>query len=136
MYVLELIQIAYAFMVAGVYVPYFFIQSYALEIGIDEEMTFNIVAIMNAATFFGRFPYNYLADMWVLLTAFSSLTYNEQLWWNFCPCTVLLSHINNSLLLAFCTHPVRPCCYQRYLLLRHRWSGFVTRGDHRKLDAR
>lgn len=50
-------------MVAGVYVPYFFIQSYALELNIDSNMTFNIVAIMNAATFFGRFPYNYLADM-------------------------------------------------------------------------
>ncbi|KAL6708857.1 hypothetical protein ACN47E_002264 [Coniothyrium glycines] len=55
---------AYAFMVAGVYVPYFFIQSYALDLGIDEGMTFNVVAIMNAATFFGRFPYNYLADMY------------------------------------------------------------------------
>lgn len=52
-------------MVAGVYVPYFFIQSYALELNIAENMTFNVVAIMNAATFFGRFPYNYLADMYV-----------------------------------------------------------------------
>jgi hypothetical protein len=51
-------------MVAGVYVPYFFIQSYALDLGIDEHMTFNIISIMNAATFFGRFPYNYLADMY------------------------------------------------------------------------
>ena len=58
-----LISLAYAFMVAGVYVPYFFIQSYALDLKIDEKMTFNIVSIMNAATFFGRFPYNYLADM-------------------------------------------------------------------------
>lgn len=56
---------AYAFMVAGVYVPYFFIQSYALDLSIDESMTFNVVSIMNAATFFGRFPYNYLADMYV-----------------------------------------------------------------------
>jgi hypothetical protein len=45
-------------------VPYFFIQSYAFELNIAENMTFNIVAIMNAATFFGRFPYNYLADMY------------------------------------------------------------------------
>jgi hypothetical protein len=52
-------------MVVGVYVPYFFIQSYALELSIPESMTFNIVAIMNAATFFGRFPYNGLADMCV-----------------------------------------------------------------------
>ncbi|KAF2197102.1 major facilitator superfamily transporter [Delitschia confertaspora ATCC 74209] len=54
--------LAYAFMVAGVYVPYFYIQNYALDLGIDDDMTFNIVSIMNAATFFGRFPYNYLAD--------------------------------------------------------------------------
>jgi hypothetical protein len=46
-------------------VPYFFIQSYALDLNIDANMTFNIVAIMNAATFFGRFPYNFLADMYV-----------------------------------------------------------------------
>lgn len=59
------VQAAYAFMVAGVYVPYFFIQSYALDLSIDESMTFNVVAVMNAATFFGRFPYNYLADMYV-----------------------------------------------------------------------
>jgi MFS family permease len=57
-------MLAYAFMVAGLYVPYFFIQSYALELSIAENMTFNLVAIMNAATFFGRFPYNYLADMY------------------------------------------------------------------------
>ncbi|KAK7185495.1 MFS general substrate transporter [Paraphaeosphaeria sporulosa] len=56
--------VSYAFMVAGVYVPYFFIQSYALDLSIDESMTFNVVAIMNAATFFGRFPYNYLADIY------------------------------------------------------------------------
>lgn len=59
--------VAYAFMVAGVYVPYFFIQSYALDLSIDERMTFNVVSIMNAATFFGRFPYNYLADMYAQL---------------------------------------------------------------------
>jgi hypothetical protein len=58
-------------MVAGVYVPYFFIQSYALELNIAESMTFNIVAIMNAATFFGRFPYNYLADMYVTKSSVS-----------------------------------------------------------------
>ncbi|KAF2256088.1 major facilitator superfamily transporter [Trematosphaeria pertusa] len=56
--------LGYTFMVAGTYVPYFFIQSYALELGIDENMTFNVVSIMNAATFFGRFPYNYLADLY------------------------------------------------------------------------
>ncbi|KAF1970113.1 MFS general substrate transporter, partial [Bimuria novae-zelandiae CBS 107.79] len=56
--------VAYAFMVAGVYVPYFFIQSYALDLSIDETMTFNVVSVMNAATFFGRFPYNYLADIY------------------------------------------------------------------------
>jgi MFS family permease len=49
-------------MVAGLYVPYFFIQSYALELSIAKTTSFNLVAIMNAATFFGRFPYNYLAD--------------------------------------------------------------------------
>ena len=50
-------------MVSGVYIPYFYIQEYALEIGTDADMTYNVVSIMNAATFFGRFPYNYLADL-------------------------------------------------------------------------
>jgi len=57
-------EIAYAFMVMGTYVPYFYIQKYALELNIDEQTTFVIVSVMNAATFFGRFPYNYLADMY------------------------------------------------------------------------
>jgi hypothetical protein len=61
-------------MVAGVYVPYFFIQSYALDLFIDESMTFNVVAIMNAATFFGRFPYNYLADMYAQISHRTKLT--------------------------------------------------------------
>ncbi|ORY12331.1 major facilitator superfamily transporter [Clohesyomyces aquaticus] len=56
--------LSYAFSVAGTYIPYFYIQKYALELGINEDMTFNVVSIMNAATFFGRFPYNYLADMY------------------------------------------------------------------------
>ena len=58
------VDLAYAFMVAGVYVPYFFIQSYALDLAIPERQTLPIVAVMNAATFFGRFPYNYLADLY------------------------------------------------------------------------
>ncbi|KAF2686340.1 MFS general substrate transporter [Lentithecium fluviatile CBS 122367] len=56
--------LAYAFMVMSTYVPYFYIQKYALELGIDSQTTFVIVSVMNAATFFGRFPYNYLADMY------------------------------------------------------------------------
>jgi MFS family permease len=51
-------------MVMGTYVPYFYIQKYALELGINEQTTFVIVSVMNAATFIGRFPYNYLADMY------------------------------------------------------------------------
>ncbi|KAH7138727.1 major facilitator superfamily transporter [Dendryphion nanum] len=56
--------LAYAFGVAGIYVPYFYIQNYAIDLGIDKDMTFNVISIMNAATFIGRFPYNYLADMY------------------------------------------------------------------------
>ncbi|KAF2872764.1 major facilitator superfamily domain-containing protein [Massariosphaeria phaeospora] len=54
--------LAYAFMVRGTYVPYFYIQQYALELGTPASTTFILVSVMNAATFVGRFPYNYLAD--------------------------------------------------------------------------
>ncbi|KAF2114285.1 major facilitator superfamily domain-containing protein [Lophiotrema nucula] len=56
--------LSYAFMVAGTYVPYFYIQKYALDLSINDHTTFNVISIMNAATFFGRFPYNYMADMY------------------------------------------------------------------------
>jgi hypothetical protein len=50
----KLPESAYAFIVAGVYVPYFFTQSYAPELGIAEDMTFTAVAIMNAARDYWR----------------------------------------------------------------------------------
>ena len=49
-------------MVAAVYVPYFYIEDYALAISIDKEMTFYVLSIMNAATFCARFLPNWLAD--------------------------------------------------------------------------
>jgi predicted MFS family arabinose efflux permease len=57
--------IAYAFMVTAVYTPYFYIEDYALAIGVSPDMVYYLPSIMNVATFFGRMPPNILADKYV-----------------------------------------------------------------------
>ena len=49
-------------MVAAVYVPYFFISKYALDLGVDPDMAFYIISCMNTMSVLGRFPPNLLAD--------------------------------------------------------------------------
>ncbi len=54
--------IAFTLFVASSFVPFFFIQEYAIQLGIDKDMAFNLLSIMNAANIFGRFVPNYIAD--------------------------------------------------------------------------
>ena len=49
-------------MIASVYLPFFYIQDYALRLGINEDMAFYLLSIMNAASLFGRLMPNWLAD--------------------------------------------------------------------------
>lgn len=49
-------------MISSVYVPFFCIQSYAVELHIDERMAFYLLAITNVASLFGRLFPNWLAD--------------------------------------------------------------------------
>lgn len=49
-------------MIASVYIPFFYIQDYALKLGIDHDMAFYLLSIMNAASLFGRLVPNWLAD--------------------------------------------------------------------------
>jgi hypothetical protein len=123
-------------MVAGVYVPYFFIQSYALELNIAANTTFNIVAIMNAATFFGRFPYNYLADMYVSdHQSFYHGWLTRKVRWHRRPCTMLFRNSHHTLPVALRTHSSRSDCHQRDVLLRHRRTCVFASSYHRQHDT-
>jgi MFS family permease len=54
--------VAFTLFVASSFVPFFFVQEYALQLGISKDMAFNLLSIMNAANVFGRFVPNYIAD--------------------------------------------------------------------------
>jgi MFS family permease len=53
---------AFTLFVASSFVPFFFIQEYALQLGVSKDMAFNLLSIMNAANIFGRFVPNFVAD--------------------------------------------------------------------------
>ncbi|CAG5159745.1 uncharacterized protein ALTATR162_LOCUS5665 [Alternaria atra] len=54
--------IAFTLFVASSFVPFFFIQEYAIKLGVSKDMAFNLLSIMNAANIFGRFVPNFIAD--------------------------------------------------------------------------
>lgn len=47
---------------AGMYIPMFYIQTYAIQQGIDKELAFYLLSVLNAGSTFGRIIPNYLAD--------------------------------------------------------------------------
>jgi hypothetical protein len=53
---------AFTLMMASVYVPFFYIQDYALKLSIDTDLSFYLLSFMNAASLFGRLGPNWLAD--------------------------------------------------------------------------
>jgi predicted MFS family arabinose efflux permease len=53
---------AFTLFVASSFVPFFFIQEYALQLGVSKDMAFNLLSVMNAANMFGRFVPNFIAD--------------------------------------------------------------------------
>ena len=55
-------------MIASVYVPFFYIQRYALSLNVSEDMSFNLLSLMNAASLIGRIGPNFLADRSVTVT--------------------------------------------------------------------
>ncbi|KAF9463208.1 major facilitator superfamily domain-containing protein [Collybia nuda] len=58
-----LISIGAAFCISlGLFFPYFYLQLYAVEKGIAEGLTFYVVTILNAGSFFGRLLPNFIAD--------------------------------------------------------------------------
>ena len=61
-------QTAFTLMIASVYVPFFYIQRYALSLNVSEDMSFNLLSLMNAASLIGRIGPNFLADRSVTVT--------------------------------------------------------------------
>ncbi|PYH48538.1 MFS general substrate transporter [Aspergillus saccharolyticus JOP 1030-1] len=49
-------------MMASVYIPFFYVEDYAIDLGVDEDMAFYLLSIMNATSLFGRIGSNWLAD--------------------------------------------------------------------------
>lgn len=47
---------------AGLYIPFFYVQTYALSIGVDEKLAFYLLSILNAGSIFGRIIPNFVAD--------------------------------------------------------------------------
>lgn len=54
---------AFALMIMSVYIPFFYIQNYALDLGVSTSMAFYLLSIMNASSLLGRLLSNWLADM-------------------------------------------------------------------------
>ncbi|KAI1860339.1 uncharacterized protein JN550_011605 [Neoarthrinium moseri] len=54
--------IAFALMIGSVYVPFFFVDAYAIRLGVDPDTSFYVLSMMNAASLFGRLVPNWLAD--------------------------------------------------------------------------
>ena len=64
-------------MIASVYVPFFFIEDYGLGLGINSDLSFYLLSIMNAASLFGRLGSNWLADKSVISHPLNSIILSE-----------------------------------------------------------
>lgn len=95
--ILMVFSCATLFGFAGMYVPIFYVQAYAISQGVDSNLAFYLVSILNAGSTFGRIIPNFLAD--------KIGPYNIILWCATC-CTILIFSwtriTSQSGLLAFC----------------------------------
>ncbi|RDB28171.1 Riboflavin transporter MCH5 [Hypsizygus marmoreus] len=58
-----LISIGAAFCIGlGIFFPYFYLQLYAIDKGVNKDLAFYVIAIINAGSFFGRLLPNFFAD--------------------------------------------------------------------------
>ena len=48
----------------GLFVPLAYLPSFALRIGVDPQFSYQLLAILNGASFFGRWLPGYMADRW------------------------------------------------------------------------
>ncbi|KAF2646559.1 MFS general substrate transporter [Massarina eburnea CBS 473.64] len=65
----------FTLLTASVTVPFFFIPEYALKLGIEETMAFNLLAVMNAANLFGRLVPSFVADRYGGMSTLLPLTF-------------------------------------------------------------
>ena len=79
--ILMVFSCATLFGFAGMYVPIFYVQAYAISQGVDSNLAFYLVSILNAGSTFGRIIPNFLAD--------KIGPYNIILWCATC-CTILI----------------------------------------------
>lgn len=59
-YLLLAFGLLFGFM--GLYIPFFYIQTYALRIGVEKNYAFYLLAVLNAGSVFGRIIPNFIAD--------------------------------------------------------------------------
>ncbi|KAK5045825.1 hypothetical protein LTR84_008918 [Exophiala bonariae] len=57
-----LFTISTFFLFAGTYIPFFYMPGYGLSIGMDPDLSFYTIAMLNAASTFGRLLPSYIAD--------------------------------------------------------------------------
>lgn len=60
------------------FIPFFYAQTYALNIGVDQNLSFYLLSIMNAAGMIGRVVPNALADKYAPLSTFQASQTNHQ----------------------------------------------------------
>ncbi|KAL5356375.1 MFS general substrate transporter [Aspergillus floccosus] len=53
---------AFTLMISSVYVPFFYIQKYAIQLNVNDDMAFYLLSMMNASSLIGRLGPNWLAD--------------------------------------------------------------------------
>ncbi|RAL11200.1 MFS general substrate transporter [Aspergillus homomorphus CBS 101889] len=53
---------AFTTMMAAAYIPFFYVEAYAIDLSVDDDMAFYLLSIMNATSLFGRIGSNWLAD--------------------------------------------------------------------------
>ena len=73
-----MVELAVFITYTGLYVPFFYIESYATNIGVHGDMVFNMLIIMNAASVLGRILPPFVADKYkayAIFCPFYSATY-------------------------------------------------------------
>lgn len=58
------LMVGYAVYSLAMFTPFFFVTSYAVDLGMGASFAFYLLSIMNAASLFGRISMGFLADMY------------------------------------------------------------------------
>lgn len=78
--VLVLTGVGFFFIYLGLFTPFFYVTPYAISIGIDNNLSFYMISILNATSLFGRVVPGFLADRYgvfnlaILMAVLSGIT--------------------------------------------------------------